>query len=238
MTTTYDRRVSCIIPAFNEAPRIAAVLRTVINHPLIDEVIVVDDGSSDGTAQTAWAVGGARVLVHGTNHGKSWAVATGLQAARNELVLLLDSDLLGLSHDDLTALIMPVRMGQADVSISLRGNAPKLWRILDLDYISGERVMARELLGSVTELRELPRFGLEVFMNDRLIAANARISIVPWPEVESPWKGTKLGPWEGMKADAKMLGDMFDTIAPHHALTQIHAMRNLRVMPYTEIAAQ
>lgn len=114
------QRVSCIIPAYNEAPRIAAVLQTVVGHPLIDEVIVVDDGSSDGTAQTAWDVGGARVLVHGTNHGKSWAVATGLEAAQNGLVLLLDSDLLGLTQDDLTALIAPVRMGQADVSISLR----------------------------------------------------------------------------------------------------------------------
>lgn len=205
---------------------------------MIDEVIVVDDGSSDGTAQTAWDVGGARVLVHGTNHGKSWAVATGLEAAQNGLVLLLDSDLLGLTQDDLTALIAPVRMGQADVSISLRGNAPRLWQMLGLDYISGERVITRDLIGPAQALRELPRFGLEVAMNDRLIAAQARLSVINWPAVASPWKGSKLGAWEGVKADAKMLGDMFDTITPQHALTQIHALRNLRVGSALPIAAQ
>ena len=45
--------LSCIIPAYNEAPRIAAVLEAVLAHPLITEVIVVDDGSQDNTAEVA-----------------------------------------------------------------------------------------------------------------------------------------------------------------------------------------
>ena len=124
------------------------------------------------------------------------------------------------------------------VSISLRGNAPKLWQMIGLDYISGERVVPKRLIGPPEALRTLPHFGLEVAMNERLIAAQARIAVVRWPEVESPWKGSKRGPWEGMKADARMLGDMFDTIAPKHALTQIRLMRQLRVTVADLIAAQ
>lgn len=236
--TPAPQRVSCIIPAYNEAPRIAAVLASVTDHPLIDEVIVVDDGSADGTAEVARATSGARVIVQDENHGKSWAVATGIEAASHDLILLLDSDLLGLTGDDLSALIAPVREGAADVSISLRGNAPKLWQMIGLDYISGERVVPKRLIGPPEKLRALPHFGLEVAMNERLIAAQARIAVVRWPEVESPWKGSKRGPWEGMKADARMLGDMFDTIAPKHALTQIRLMRQLRVTAADLIAAQ
>lgn len=219
--------VSCIIPAYNEAPRIAAVLHTVVGHPQIDEVIVVDDGSSDGTAEVAATVPGIRLIRQSPNRGKSWAVAVGIEAARHELILLLDSDLLGLDPEAISDLIAPVRSGQADVSISLRGNAPWPWLLIGLDYISGERVLRRGLIGAPQALRALPRFGLEMHLNRRLIAARARIAIVRWPEVASPWKGAKRGRLAGVLADLRMLADMFRTVPLHRAVAQIVAMRGL-----------
>lgn len=220
--------VSCVIPAFNEAPRIEAVLRSVVGHPAIDEVVVVDDGSSDGTAEVAARVPGARLIALPQNRGKSWAVSVGIEAARHDHIMLLDSDLIGLGPEALDALIAPVRAGRSDMSISLRGNSPWPWRAIGLDYISGERVVPKRLLGAPEALRALPRFGLEVDMNRRLIAERARIAVVRWPEVASPWKGAKRGRWEGVKADVRMLGDMFRTIPPHQAAEQIWTMRRLR----------
>lgn len=220
--------LSCVIPAYNEAPRIAAVLRSVVGHPAIDEVIVVDDGSSDGTAEAAARIEGIRLIRLPQNRGKSWAVSVGIEAASQPLILFLDSDLLGLGPEALEALVAPVREGRADVSISLRGNSPWPWRAIGLDYISGERVMPKALIGETEALRTLPRFGLEVYLNRRWIGSRQRIAVVRWPEVASPWKGAKRGRWEGVKADVKMLADMFRTIPLHHAAGQIWAMRRLR----------
>lgn len=219
--------VSCILPAYNEAPRIAAVLQSVVGHPLIDEVIVVDDGSSDGTAAVAAQVPGVRLIRQSPNRGKSWAVSVGIEAASHELILLLDSDLLGLAPEAIAALIDPVQSGRADVAISLRGNAPWLWRWIGLDYISGERVLRRALIGEPQALRALPRFGLEMHLNRRLIAARARLAIVRWPGVASPWKGAKRGRLAGIRADIRMLADMFRTVPLHRAIGQIVAMRGL-----------
>ncbi|MFT3689984.1 glycosyltransferase family 2 protein [Paenirhodobacter sp.] len=222
--------VTCVIPAFNEAPRIAAVLRSVVGHPAIAEVVVVDDGSSDGTAEVTRGIKGARLIALPQNRGKSWAVSVGIEEARHDHILLLDSDLIGLGPAALDALIAPVREGRSDVSISLRGNAPWPWRAIGLDYISGERVVPKRFLGTPGALRALPRFGLEVDMNRRLIAERARIAVVRWPEVASPWKGAKRGRWQGIRADARMLGDMFRTIPPYQAVGQIWAMRRLRAI--------
>ncbi|MBY6002862.1 glycosyltransferase family 2 protein [Salipiger bermudensis] len=227
--------ISCIIPAYNEAPRIGAVLDAVLGHPLIDEVIVIDDGSSDGTAEAAEAHGGGapglRVVRQPRNGGKTRAVTRGIAEARGSHVLLLDSDLLGLGPEHLSALISPVLEQRAEATISLRRNAPLIWRLIGIDYISGERVMPRRLLADQTEaLLNLPRFGLEVFINRLWLAEGLHIAIVRWPEVESPYKHAKRGGWiDGLRADIAMLGDIFRTVPPSETMRQVVALRARRV---------
>ncbi|MBE9636618.1 glycosyltransferase [Salipiger mangrovisoli] len=228
-------RLSCIIPAYNEAPRIAAVLGAVLDHPLIDEVVVVDDGSGDGTAEVAEAAGQGhsrlRVLRQPDNGGKTRAVARGIAEARGTHVLLLDSDLIGLDAGQISALAAPVLEGRAGAAISLRRNAPLLWRMIGIDYISGERVMPRDVLAAQVEtLLALPRFGLEVFMNRLWIEAGLRVAVVRWPGVESPWKHDKRGGRiAGLRADLAMMGDIFRTVPPAETIRQVLALRAARV---------
>lgn len=145
--------------------------------------------------------------------------------------MLLDSDLVGLRAHHLSRLATPVVYGRSGASISLRGNAPKSWRLIGLDYISGERVMPRRLLADrLDRLDALPRFGLEVFMNRLWLDDGLEIAVVPWPEVASPMKAEKRGGIiRGVRADLDMLRDMFRTVPPAEALRQIRTMRARRV---------
>lgn len=224
-----DMTVTCIIPAWNEAARLPRVLGAVLHHAWVDEVLVVDDGSTDQTAKVARDLG-ARVLTLVSNGGKSAAVAAGLGEARGRIVLLLDADLQGLSARHVTDLLMPLRTGLADATISLRANAPRPWRLIGIDYISGERAMfidtIRPYLGEVAKLRG---FGLEVFLNRLWLRQRHRIAIVPLAGVDSPSKMQKRGWLRGMVDDMRMLRDIFRTVGITTILRQIMGLRSARI---------
>jgi len=223
-------RLSCIVPAFNEADRIGEVLRVVTAHSLIDEVIVVDDGSDDGTAAVAALFDSVEIIVNPVNKGKSSAVCSGVRAARGSVLLLVDADLVGLSKDHLTDLISPVLDDLADFSISLRQNALSPWKWLGLDYVSGERVLLREVFSNrLEEIEGLPGFGLEVYMNKLLTQRGSRIKVVPWDGVESPRKCVKYGFWSGAAAEMRMIRNIAQTVPLSESFFQINAMLRARV---------
>jgi len=219
---------TCVVPAYNEGARIGGVLTAINRHPDLHQVIVIDDGSTDDTAAVA-ARHEVTVLRTPGNLGKTAALAFGLGHVTSTHVLLLDADLIGLTAEDVTRLVEPVKEGRALSSVSLRGNAPRLWRLIGLDYISGERALPMDLLQPhVATFNTLPKFGFEVFLNGLLIAQKRPIAVVRWPHVASPSKASKQGLWRGLWSDARMMGDIFRTITPVEALRQIVRMRHLR----------
>ncbi|MFN4154078.1 MAG: glycosyltransferase family 2 protein [Paracoccaceae bacterium] len=219
------RAITCLIPAHNEAARIAGVLAAVQAHPMIRSVVVVDDGSQDDTAAIAQAAG-VEVLCLSPNRGKSAALAEALSRVSTSHVLLLDADLTGLNSADLSRLIRPVSEGGADVSLSLRGNAPSVWQWLGVDYITGERVLPMSLIAPILpDIRDLPRFGLEVFLNAHIQRAGLSVAIVRWPGVASPSKAQKSGWRAGIRADIGMLRDILRTVSVATTFEQIAFLR-------------
>ncbi len=110
-------KLSVVIPVFNEAGNIEEILKRVKATKLAAEIVVVDDGSQDGTRDFLKKVdgkSGVRVLLHENNQGKGAAVRTGIQAAHGDVILIQDADLEYHPHDYPT-LLQPIRDGIADV---------------------------------------------------------------------------------------------------------------------------
>jgi len=121
-------KLAIVIPAYNEAATIGDVVRQLqaVEIPGIEkEIIVVDDGSSDGTAERAGSVG-AFVMRHLVNRGLGGALGTAIEAAlrRNaDMIVTMDAD--GQhSADDILKLVEPVRNGRSDVVIGSRMGDP------------------------------------------------------------------------------------------------------------------
>ena len=110
-------KLSVIIPVYNEAKNISEIVKRVQATRLATEIIIVDDGSRDGTGEILQKLDGkrkVRVLIQGKNEGKGAAVVTGLKAATGDILLIQDAD---LEYDprDYPALLKPIQEGVADV---------------------------------------------------------------------------------------------------------------------------
>lgn len=111
-------RISVVIPVYNEAPTITEIVARVQAVDLETEIIIVDDGSTDGTHAHLETIGSTlenvRILRHGKNRGKGAALRTGLVEATGEVIIIQDAD---LEYDprDYASLLVPILDGRADV---------------------------------------------------------------------------------------------------------------------------
>ena len=133
--------VSVVVPAYNEEVGIAAAVRSLINSDYPElEVLVVDDGSSDGTAGVVEALGldGVR-LIRQVNGGKPSALNTGIAAARHDILVLVDGDTV-FEADALKALIAPFadpRVGAISGNTKVGNRGGLLGRWQHTEYVIG-----------------------------------------------------------------------------------------------------
>lgn len=204
-----EKKVSVIIAAKNEAPRIARVLKIVCSHPLVGEVIVVCDGCTDNTAEVA-STFHAKVHEKTESQGKTLAIRSGMKLARYDIILLLDADLVGLSEQNVTDLVMPVLTNKVDWTLSLRGNSSWPYKLLGIDHVSGERAMHRDMLRE-REIWSKPHIGfaLETLMNDSFIKHGKTFITINCPNLHQMPKSEKMPYWQGVIADYAMIYNIF-----------------------------
>ncbi|HZW81461.1 MAG TPA: glycosyltransferase family 2 protein [Candidatus Deferrimicrobiaceae bacterium] len=119
--------VSVIVPVYNEAAHVDELLQAIHASPVKKEIIIVDDGSSDGTREKLRAMPLAddvTVIFHEKNCGKGAAIRTALEYAHGEYVLIQDSDL-EYDPQDYPALLRPLELRQANVVYGVRPDRPE-----------------------------------------------------------------------------------------------------------------
>jgi glycosyltransferase involved in cell wall biosynthesis len=219
----WDRVVlSVVVPVYNEVGTVETLLRRVREVPLRLEVIVVDDGSTDGTRELLPKLEGElidRLLLHERNEGKGAALRTGFRHATGDVVVVQDAD---LEYDprELPMLLRPILAGKADAVYGSRflGGPHRVlffWhsvgnRLLTLlsnmftdvnltDMETCYKMVRRELLQSLP--LSANRFGIEPELTARLAQAGARIYEMPISyDGRSYAEGKKIGWKDGVSA--------------------------------------
>jgi len=191
-----DRCLSVVIPCFNEERTIRTLIDQVLRSPVVAEVVVVDDGSTDGsrTALAGLADPRVRVVLHERNQGKGAALRTGFSHATAEFVVVQDAD---LEYDpaEYPVLLEPLLDDRADVVFGSRFLSGRPHRVLYFWHSMGNKFLTllsnmftdlnltdmetcykcfkREVIQSIGI--EENRFGFEPEITAKLAAAKFRI---------------------------------------------------------------
>ncbi|WP_324735710.1 glycosyltransferase family 2 protein [Thermococcus sp. SY098] len=185
------KRISVIIPAYNEEKRIGKVLQRM--PEFVDEVIVVDDGSEDRTSEVARELG-AEVIRLEQNQGKGRAMSEGIKKANGDIIVFIDAD--GQHKpEEIIKLVEPIVNGEADFVIGSRlikaqGERPLIRKISNFittslirlklginvrDTQSGFRAIRREFLPEI----ESKRYEVETEVLIKAVKKGARVKEVP-----------------------------------------------------------
>jgi len=202
--------VSVVVPAYNEASRISAVLTPLVDCSSVDEVIVVDDGSDDRTAEVAQRFFDVQVISLPENRGKAAALDEGVRHARNEILLFLDADLVGLRQEHVQRLIEVYREQQADMVVGVFTNGRMNTDIAQKinPFASGQRVISRNLWQRAKENIEEMDYGIEIALSKLAAKEGWRRERVKLEGVTHILKEEKRGFKKGVIDRLKMYGDM------------------------------
>jgi glycosyltransferase involved in cell wall biosynthesis len=193
-------KVSVLIPAWNEADRIDRTILAVRTLDIVDEILVIDDGSTDETYRVSLEAG-ARVIRHSTNYGKGAALYSGLLMTEADVVVFLDADMCETAVE-IEKLIRPILQDRCDMTI---GRLPKpvtggfgivknfarngIKKLAGVDLqapLSGQRALNRSVLDSIGSLGD--GYGVEVAMT--IDAARSGMRLL---EVEVDMKNREYG---------------------------------------------
>ncbi len=206
MTTT------AIVAAYNEEGTIADVLRALTASPLINEVIVVSDGSEDRTVEIARTFDGVRTVALHENHGKGYAMAVGVANASNDTFFFCDGDMYNVTEKHIEALVAPVLRGDCDMNIGVR-NRGEVANFLHLrmkcgPILSGIRVMRREVFETVPAQYQ-SHYKIEAALNCFCARAGFRQQQTVIYGLDHVIKESKRGLADGLQARWKMSREVF-----------------------------
>jgi glycosyltransferase involved in cell wall biosynthesis len=197
-------KITCVIPAYNEEKTIENVIKCVKNVDLIDEIIVISDGSVDETANISRSLD-VRTIELKENKGKGAAIVTGVENSDGDIFIFLDADLIGLNKKHIENLLLPVIRDETDMAIGLFTNGRFVTDIAQkvAPYLSGQRALKRNIIQDIDKL-DMTRYGFEVAITKLAEKRHYRFSAIKLEDLTHIMKEEKLGLGKGFTERMKM----------------------------------
>jgi glycosyltransferase involved in cell wall biosynthesis len=215
--------VSAIVPAYNEASRIGCVLSALSGSELTDEIVAIDDGSTDETHQIAGSFPKVKVIRNERNLGKHEALMKGVRESTRDVLLFLDADIEGLTPVGVDKLIRPVLNGECDLTIAYRSGTSFWDRFIvwSEPCLCGERCIQREAFLAIKGIEDIGGYEIEACLNKHFLDNKGKIKIVPVENLMQCPKIRKHGFVKGLFGDLKMLFEIVRRIGPIEMLRQV-----------------
>ncbi len=202
-------KVAAIVPAYNEKGRIHVVLEAIKGASEVHEIVVVSDGSTDGTYELVSADTSLKVVRLEPNQGKGGAMRAGAMNTDADVILFLDADLVGMDAEKVNSLVRPVAQNRADMAIGVFKGGRRSTDLAQFltPYISGQRAMRREEFLKIPRVDKV-RSGVETAITKYYRAHNLRVERVTLTNCTHCMKEEKLGYARGLVARIKMYADI------------------------------
>lgn len=229
-TENNNKKITAIVPAYNEAERIGRVLDVLTAYPRFSEIIVVDDGSTDNT-EAAVKKYPVHYIRNEINRGKGHVMDIGVNQAGGKIIFFVDADVSGLTHEMIDDMIGPVIDGKVDMFIGMRNRKIYyLKKIIALvPLLGGERALLKELWQSLPAYYK-HRFRIEAGLNfySQYYGKGFRYKV--FPGLSQVIKEKKYGFYPGMKQRLGMFYNIFSTQLKLQLTAIPESEKNLRLL--------
>jgi glycosyltransferase involved in cell wall biosynthesis len=188
-------KISAIICAYNDEKTISEVITTVYDY-FFDEVIVVNDGSTDGMAKILGELKflpSLKYIALPVNKGKGYAMATGIENSTGEIIVFIDADLSNLKEEHFEQLITPVFSNEADMVLGQATETLINYKINPFKSFTGERALLKKDVLPLLVKMKTSKFGVETLINLYYQAQGKRVKYVMLEGLKHPTKFNKAG---------------------------------------------
>ena len=189
-----NTELAVLIPAYYEEPRIRSVLEVVCNYQREPRVVVIDDGSPDGTAEACRDYP-VEVVSLERNMGKGAALQAGIKhTGKADFWLFLDADLINFRENHMEQLLQPLRNGEAEMTVGVFKGGRTITDMAQRYFgiLNGQRGLSGEFVSNLPDLRWC-RFGVEIFLSKYAAYQGIPVSYPHLKEITHYTKESKFG---------------------------------------------
>ena len=219
--------LDAVVPARNEAPTVADVVAACRACSYVREVIVVDDGSTDDTAELATAAG-AKVVRRESDGSKAHAMEAGVEASDADAILFVDADCVGLTPAHLDDICEPLVGGRAIMSLGTFDYGPWNPLVLRFPPTTGERVIPRWVFDAVHPSKR-DGYTIEIMINEVIAEGRLPTTARVMTGVTHRTKRDKFGPVEGWRRTWRMFWDLVGLVRQVRLRTYYFYLRDLTI---------